>query len=272
MTTFYFYSIWIRFCLYSIYIFFSCLPWHPILILVQIISCTAVQSSFWSVSFTIFSITLMPGKFPGQSESFSSVFSKNVHTSTAWGEILQKNSSSSGEKKNKLFWCTFGAKGTGKHANINIINSDKYQVILQSPLRLTMRKNFLGTDRIFQKNFTPCHSLRKMHTFFEESKIQSIDWPGNFPGINSAENLWDINKEGSTMTSTRHCKCQSVQYLGSGIMVNNWHKCAELWSNPCQIVSRCLNILLFIAFTLPVTCFLFIFSNKSLSKLVCTLL
>ncbi|KAG1664759.1 Flotillin-1 [Nymphon striatum] len=57
-----------------------------------------------------------------------------------------------------------------------------------------MRRDFLDGDGIFQQDLAPCHTSRKMRTFFEESGLEVLDWPGNSPDINPIENLWAIMK------------------------------------------------------------------------------
>ncbi|KAG1653637.1 Transposable element Tc1 transposase [Nymphon striatum] len=57
-----------------------------------------------------------------------------------------------------------------------------------------MRRDFPDGDGIFQQEIAPCHTSRKMRTFFEESGLEVLDWPGNSPDINPIENLWVIMK------------------------------------------------------------------------------
>ncbi|KAG1693198.1 Rho GTPase-activating protein 26 [Nymphon striatum] len=75
-----------------------------------------------------------------------------------------------------------------------MMNSDKYKAVLQTHLLPTMRRDFPDGDGIFQQDLAPCHTSCKMRTFFEESGLEVLDWPGNSPDINPIENLWVIMK------------------------------------------------------------------------------
>ena len=58
-----------------------------------------------------------------------------------------------------------------------------------------MTRDFPDGDGIFQQDHAPCHTSRKMRTFFKESGLEILDWPGNSPEINPIENLWAIIKQ-----------------------------------------------------------------------------
>ncbi|KAG1674190.1 Transposable element Tc1 transposase [Nymphon striatum] len=75
-----------------------------------------------------------------------------------------------------------------------MMNSDKYKAVLQTHLLPTMRRDFPDGDGIFQQDLAPCHTSCKMRTFFEESGLEVLDWPGNSPDINPIKNLWVIMK------------------------------------------------------------------------------
>ncbi|KAG1681713.1 putative non-intrinsic ABC protein 5 [Nymphon striatum] len=75
-----------------------------------------------------------------------------------------------------------------------MMNSEKYKAVLQTHLLPTMRRDFPDGDGIFQQDLAPCHTSCKMRTFFEESGLEVLDWPGNSPDINPIKNLWVIMK------------------------------------------------------------------------------
>ena len=62
------------------------------------------------------------------------------------------------------------AKGTGRFINLEgTMSSDKYKAVLQIHLLPTMQRDFSDGDGIFQQDLAPCHTPRKMRTFFEEN-------------------------------------------------------------------------------------------------------
>ena len=96
----------------------------------------------------------------------------------------------------KMFWGSFSAKGLGRLISVEgMMNSDRYKAILETHLLPSMTRDFPDGDGIFQQDLAPCHTSRKMRTFFEESTVEVLDWPGNSPDINPIENLWAIIKQ-----------------------------------------------------------------------------
>jgi hypothetical protein len=47
---------------------------------------------------------------------------------------------------------------------------------------------------ICQQDHATCLTSGNMRTFFEENRLEILDWPGNSPDINPIENLWAIIK------------------------------------------------------------------------------
>ena len=80
----------------------------------------------------------------------------------------------------KMFWGCFTFKGTGRLCPIEgMMNSTKYQEILETKLVPSMRQSFPDGNGIFQQDNAPCHTSKKMLTFFQKAKLTVLDWPGN---------------------------------------------------------------------------------------------
>ena len=74
------------------------------------------------------------------------------------------------------------------------MNRNKYKAVLQAHVLPVMQRDFPDGGGIFQQDLASCHTSQKMCTFFEESGLTILDWPGNSPDINPIENLWAIIK------------------------------------------------------------------------------
>ena len=40
----------------------------------------------------------------------------------------------------------------------------------------------------------PCHRSKVLQGFIDQQRINTLEWPGNSPELNSIENLWSIMK------------------------------------------------------------------------------
>ena len=96
------------------------------------------------------------------------------------------------------------------------MNSDKYKATLQSHLLHVLKRDFADGDCIFQQDLAPCHTSKKMRTFFEEKDVTILDWPANSLDLNPIENLWAIIKRRIEKTD-----CSTIQKLISAI-IKTW--------------------------------------------------
>ena len=137
----------------------------------------------------------------------------------------------------KMLWGSFTAKDPGHLIIIEgMMNSDKYKATLQSHLLPVLERDFADGDCIFQQDLAPCHTSKKMCTFFEQKDIAILDWPGDSPDLNPIANLWAIIKR-----RIEKIDCSTVQKLISAI-TRNWYyddklsKCVPHWLILCQNV------------------------------------
>ena len=130
----------------------------------------------------------------------------------------------------KMFWGSFNAKGTGRLINVEgMMNSDKYKAVLQTHLLPTMQRDFPDGDGIFQQDLAPCHTSRKMRTFFEESGLTILEWPGNSPDMNPVENLWAIIKR-----RLQKEDCSTMQKMISAVI--------KVWYHDEELAEMCSNL------------------------------
>ena len=50
-------------------------------------------------------------------------------------------------------------------------------------------------SNMFMQDSAPCHKAKIVTKSLADSKIQTLDWPGNSPNLNLIENLWRILKQ-----------------------------------------------------------------------------
>ena len=94
-----------------------------------------------------------------------------------------------------MFWDFFNVFGPGSLIPIEgMMNSDKYKNILANYLLPILSERDSRAGRVFQQDLAPCHISKKMQTFFAQTGITLLDWPGNSSGLNPIENLWAIIK------------------------------------------------------------------------------
>jgi hypothetical protein len=68
------------------------------------------------------------------------------------------------------------------------LNSKKYSNIIKGRVVPAMENNFPNGDEIFQYDFAPCHSSRKVKKVTEEIR-NMLHWPGHSPDLNPFENI-----------------------------------------------------------------------------------
>ena len=75
-----------------------------------------------------------------------------------------------------MFWGFFTVFGSESLITIEgMINSDKYKDILANHLLPILSDSDCRAGRVFQQDFTPCHTSKKMKMFFAQTSITLSD-------------------------------------------------------------------------------------------------
>ena len=72
------------------------------------------------------------------------------------------------------------------------MNLDKYKDILANYLLPILSNSDSQARRVFQQDLLPYHISKKMQTFFVQTSITLLDWPGNSPDLNPIKNLMTV--------------------------------------------------------------------------------
>ena len=113
-----------------------------------------------------------------------------------------------------MLWGCFSSKGPGNLVRVHgIMNSMKYQDILNLNLAAPARKLKLGRRWIFQQDNDPKHMSKSTQKWLTEHKIKLLPWPSQSPDLT----LWAELK-------------RRVHKRGPGTLDDLERFCKEEWS------------------------------------------
>ena len=95
-----------------------------------------------------------------------------------------------------MIWSCISSKGTGRLYIVQgMMKQDQYKTVLQTRLIPQVREWFPdGETFTFMHDGAPCHMAKSITAFLKDQKIEVLKWPGNSPGMNPIENLWELVK------------------------------------------------------------------------------
>ena len=91
-----------------------------------------------------------------------------------------------------IVWGVISAAGTGPLVRLHgRINGEVYKQIIRQHALPYLRSSSVQSP-IFMQDNAPCHSCKKVKSFFTEEELNVMDWAAQSPDLNPIENVWKV--------------------------------------------------------------------------------
>ena len=100
------------------------------------------------------------------------------------------------------------------------MNAERYIDVLQGCL-FQENSEFIKEEHIFQQDNAPCHTAKRVQSFFITNGITVLPWPANSPDLNPIENIWSILKQ----NVEKHSAKTKAQLIGG--IEKEWNKLSK---------------------------------------------
>lgn len=132
-----------------------------------------------------------------------------------------------------MVWGCFSAKGVGKlHFIEGTLKAENYVRILVEHLLPSVTILSVVDEFVFQQVGASCHTAKITKKWFDDNRIEVLDWPSSSPDLNPIENIWAIMKR-----RLRNDPQRTVQGLKAKIQ--------EIWDSitpsECQYLVNTMN-------------------------------
>jgi transposase len=122
---------------------------------------------------------------------------------------------------NIMVWGCMGREGVGRMAEVvGRMDAKQFVDILETNLLPSIKESGIPRGQvIFQQDNDPKHTSKLASQWFEDNKIELLDWPPQSPDLNPIEHLWEHLK--------RQLNARKEPIKG---VFDLWDKAAEEWN------------------------------------------